>query len=102
MKLLVLANKLPAFRKTGVKHYAEDSTAVFPKLKSISAAGLRICAGKGEQRKSCDCSAKPGASKALQGANRKRNGKERWCGKLGRSAGSFSSKLGDLAMGQVR
>lgn len=70
MKLLVLANKLPAFRKTRVKHYTEDSTTVFPKLKCISVTGMRICAAVEDQRKSCDCSAKSGGSKALQGTNK--------------------------------
>lgn len=84
MKLLVLANKLPAFRKTRVKHYTEDSTAVFPKLKPISVTGMRICAAMGDQRKSR-------ASKALQRTKRSLSGKDKWSGKLGRSAVSFSA-----------
>lgn len=48
IKLLALANKLPAFRKTTVKHYTEDSTAVLPKLKSISVTVMRIFAGMEE------------------------------------------------------
>lgn len=44
VKLLTLANKLPALRKTTVKHYTENSPAVFLKLKTTSVTEiLTIC-----------------------------------------------------------
>lgn len=44
MKLLTLTNKLPELRKTKVKHYTENSTAVFSKLKPISVTEMvTIC-----------------------------------------------------------
>lgn len=68
IKLLILANKLPTLRKT-VKHYTENSPVFFSKFKSISVTEM-VTVGAKEKRKTPECSAKPGASKALQGNSR--------------------------------
>lgn len=43
MKLLTLANTLPALRKTTVKHYRESPTADFSKFKKISLINRPVC-----------------------------------------------------------